>query len=245
VVFWQEREGSYTGIIVKPNNFAASTPAVASQVNANFDVIYNAFNGNIDSNNLATNSVVTSKIADNNVTTAKINDSAVTTAKINNGAVTADKLDNGATVQRVYTNYSALATGTTTIPLDDTIPQNTEGTEFMSLAITPKSTTNILTIDAVILLSVNTTGSDLIAALFQDSTANALSAVSSYMATATGRVVLFIQHAMVAGTTSATTFKIRGGSALAGTTTFNGFNGNRTFGAITKSSITITETKAS
>lgn len=82
MVFWQEREGSYTGIIVKPNNFAASTPAVASQVNANFDVIYNAFNGNIDSNNLATNSVVTSKIADNNVTTAKINDGAVTSSKI-------------------------------------------------------------------------------------------------------------------------------------------------------------------
>ena len=80
------------GIIVKPNNFAASTPAVASQVNANFDVIYNAFNGNIDSNNLATNSVVTSKIADNNVTTAKINDGAVTTAKINNLAVTTDKI---------------------------------------------------------------------------------------------------------------------------------------------------------
>lgn len=92
MVFWQEREGSYTGIIVKPYNFAASTPAVASQVNANFDVIYNAFNGNIDSNNLATNSVVTSKIADNNVTTAKINDAAVTTAKINNLAVTTDKI---------------------------------------------------------------------------------------------------------------------------------------------------------
>lgn len=84
------------GIIVKPNNFAASTPAVASQVNANFDVIYNAFNGNIDSNNLATNSVVTSKIADNNVTTAKINDSAVTTAKINNLAVTTDKIADSA-----------------------------------------------------------------------------------------------------------------------------------------------------
>lgn len=96
MVFWQEREGSYTGIIVKPYNFAASTPAVASQVNANFDVIYNAFNGNIDSNNLATNSVVTSKIADNNVTTAKINDSAVTTAKINDSAVTTAKINDSA-----------------------------------------------------------------------------------------------------------------------------------------------------
>lgn len=104
MVFWQEREGSYTGIIVKPNNFAASTPAVASQVNANFDVIYNAFNGNIDSNNLASNSVVTSKIADNNVTTAKINDAAVTTTKINNLAVTTDKLADGSVTPPKWTN---------------------------------------------------------------------------------------------------------------------------------------------
>jgi hypothetical protein len=92
------------GIIVKPYNFAASTPAVASQVNANFDVIYNAFNGNIDSNNLASNSVVTSKIADNNVTTAKINDSAVTTAKINDSAVTTAKINDSAVTPPKWTN---------------------------------------------------------------------------------------------------------------------------------------------
>lgn len=235
------------GIIVKPNNFAASTPAVASQVNANFDVIYNAFNGNIDSNNLATNSVVTSKIADNNVTTAKINDSAVTTAKINNGAVTADKLDNGATVQRVYTNYSALATGTTTIPQDDTIPQNTEGTEFMTLAITPKSATNILVIDVIALIGCDTAARNIIGAIFQDSTADALAANIEYNDNSSSIIptIMCVRHTMVAGTTSATTFKFRAGAQSAATLTFNGNNGARLFGAITKSSITITETKAS
>jgi hypothetical protein len=37
----------------------------------------------------------------------------------------------GAPIQQVYTQTGALATGTTQIPTDDTIPQITEGTEFM------------------------------------------------------------------------------------------------------------------
>lgn len=80
------------GTIVKPNTFTNNTTASATEVNANFDTIYNEFNGDIDSNNLADSGVTTAKIADSNVTTAKINDSAVTTAKINDDAVTSAKL---------------------------------------------------------------------------------------------------------------------------------------------------------
>lgn len=53
-----------------------------------------------------------------------------------------------------------------------------------------------------------------------------------------------LKHRMVAGTTSATTFKFRAGTNVGGTTTFNGRAGGRIFGAITKSSIVITEYKA-
>jgi hypothetical protein len=42
----------------------------------------------------------------------------------------------GKVIQVVHVQDGAYASGTTTIPLDNTIPQNTEGTEFMSLAIT-------------------------------------------------------------------------------------------------------------
>ena len=41
----------------------------------------------------------------------------------------------GDMVQRVNTQTGAVATGTTLLPNDDTIPQNTEGTEFMTLAV--------------------------------------------------------------------------------------------------------------
>lgn len=74
--------------INKPHEFSPNTTASSSQVNDNFDTIYNEFNGSISAANLASNAVTTAKITDSNVTTAKIADSNVTTAKIADGAVT-------------------------------------------------------------------------------------------------------------------------------------------------------------
>lgn len=150
----------------------------------------------------------------------------------------------GMPLQIVSSATSDVATGTTTIPHDDTVPQNTEGNQYMSLAITPKSATNTLVIDCLLGLSNSSAPNDLLAALFQDSTANAVAASISYMGTATGGVTLSVRHIMTAGTTSSTTFKVRAGGSVAGTTTFNGFGGNRHFGAITKSSMIITEYRA-
>lgn len=81
------------GIIAKPNDFTPSTTAASSQVDANFDTIYNEFNGNISAANLASDSVVTAKIADDAVTAAKIADGAIdATAKIADEIVTSEKL---------------------------------------------------------------------------------------------------------------------------------------------------------
>ena len=146
--------------------------------------------------------------------------------------------------QMVYNVDGAVATGTTTIPQDDTIPQNTEGTQFMSQAITPKSATNILVIEAELFVGGSATGLDIVAALFQDTTANALTAKQSWV-DVNGRVAggITVKHVMVAGTTSATTFKVRVGGSSASTITFNGGAGARKYGAIPKSSMIITEYK--
>lgn len=149
----------------------------------------------------------------------------------------------GAVVQVVYTNSTAVATGTTTVPMDDTIPQITEGTEFMTLAITPKSTTNVLDIHIVALVANSTAGVYNIGALFQDATANALAGNISYSTNGITTIIT-INYTMVAGTTSATTFRFRAGPSAAGTITFNGVGGSRYLGAITKSSIVIYEHKA-
>jgi hypothetical protein len=148
----------------------------------------------------------------------------------------------GKVLQVVNTQTGAVATGTTAIPIDDSIPQNTEGTEFMTLAITPTNTNNKLLIQVVMQLSTNA-DANIGIALFQDSTANALAAQTFRQDISTGFTILCLTHYMTAGTTSSTTFKARGGAG-SGTYTFNGTGGARIFGGVMSSSITITEIAA-
>jgi hypothetical protein len=143
-------------------------------------------------------------------------------------------------VQQVNSQTGATATGTTVIPFDDTIPQNTEGDQYLSLAITPTSATNALVIDVVLVVEASI-ANNVTVALFVDSTANALAAVANReSATLNPRTVSF-RHRMIAGSTSAMTFKVRAGGASAGTTRINGFNAGQLYGGVCASSITITE----
>jgi len=200
--------------------------ADVADYNTPITTIVDEINGNLDNSNIdAAAAISGSKLADS--------------------SVTADKLALGAPVQTVSVSYTTVSTTTTTIPVDDTIPQNTEGAEFMTLSITPKSATNILVIEGLTLLSHNSAASSLVAALFKDSTTDALAAGIMYQHQSTGMTVVPTVHTMVSGTTSAIAFKIRGGSGTAGTVTFNGAASARYFGAITKSVIKITEYRAS
>lgn len=173
------------------------------------------------------------------------NDNAVTSPKILDGAVTSSKVATGMPVQMAATSFNAVATGTTQIPFDNTIPQNTEGTEFMTLSFTPKSASSTLVIDVKCLLSTDTASRNLIAALFKDSDANALAAGGEFTDDAAALIprMITFTHKMTSGTTSPITFKVRGGANNTGTVTFNGFSGGGVFGATSKSSIVVTEVK--
>lgn len=143
-------------------------------------------------------------------------------------------------VQQVNTQTGAVATGSTAIPFDDTIPENDEGDEYMTLAITPTSATNKLKIDVVFGYAVSALA-QVAVALFQDSTVNALAAMAGGRVEAAGvQDQCTFTHYMTAGTTSETTFKVRAGPS-AGTLSFNGSAGTRRFGGVMASSITITE----
>lgn len=151
-------------------------------------------------------------------------------------------VQSGITRQVVNTQTGAVATGTTTIPVDDTIPQITEGTEFMTLAITPTSATNKLKVDVTFSGGTSVGGLTPVVALFQDSTANALAATWTTLVAGAGTAfTLTLSHYMTAGTTSSTTFRVRAGGSSASTLTFNGSGGSRFFGGVMASSITITE----
>lgn len=151
----------------------------------------------------------------------------------------------GDVVQVQRNSTGALATGTTLIPFDDTIPQNTEGDQYMSQAITPRSAANVLAVSAQGSYSNTASGTDtMIQALFQDSTAGALACTAEVKGVSAGPVLLATTYAMRAGTTSATTFKIRAGQQTAGTTNFNGYTGTRILGGVLGSFMEVREVMA-
>jgi hypothetical protein len=133
----------------------------------------------------------------------------------------------------------AVATGTTILPYDDTIPQNTEGDQYISLAITPTNTAS--TLEIIVELSLSSSASvGISTALFQDAAVGALSAIQHSSNTSQIYPVVLI-HYMVAGTTSATTFKVRSGPDVGATITFNGISGARRMGSLMASRITVRE----
>ena len=173
-----------------------------------------------------------------------IDGSAGVTYPVVAGGTSAIQASSSKVLQVVNVQSGAVATGTTTIPNDDTIPQITEGTEFLTLAITPSSATSKLKIDVIIFLAHSISAASIITALFQDSTANALSVATNQDPNPGGMMPMCITYYMTAGTTSSTTFRVRGGSDSAGTITFNGNSSARKFGGVFGSNITIMEIAA-
>lgn len=239
-------------LITKPKTFTVGATIVASEHNSNFDTIYDDYNGNITNANISGSAAIAdSKLAQ--ITTAsKVSGAALTSlTSIVSGAgeiplaniptIPSSKLSPGAVAQVVNTLTGAVDTGTTVMPKDDTIPQNTEGDEYMTLTITPKSATNKLLIQVIALVAISTNPNDISGALFQDSTASAIAAIAVDTVATNSPYIITFNHFMTTGTTSATTFKLRMGAVNSGTLTFNGDSGARLFGGVSASSITITE----
>lgn len=151
-------------------------------------------------------------------------------------------LSSGKIVQVVegtpYTTYSSTAMA---IPNDDTIPQNTDGAEWITVTITPTSVTNRLVIEANMPYIAGNAAIYATCALFQDTTANALSSATQgcYAGDAPGNI--YVRHEMAAGTTSATIFKLRAGAANAGTLYVNGLSSGRKYGGANAVRIRVTE----
>lgn len=158
-------------------------------------------------------------------------------------------LGGGGLVQQVRTQTFTHTDLSGEIPFDDTIPQQTEGTEIMTLSVTPNNVNNILVIEAVVVgTNDRSSGNQLCMALFQDATADAKAAAIVASAGSddginpggTGTIKFF----MTAGTTDATTFKIRVGQDNSNDGDVNGFNGVRIYGGVSVCSLYISEFSA-
>lgn len=147
----------------------------------------------------------------------------------------------GDTVQRVRTYFTSLvAPAGVAIPRDDTIPQSTEGAEYMTRAITPTSAANVLRILGHATVNPEV-GDQAVIALFQDATANALSAAAWTGGGADEPEIIDIDHCMVAGTTSSTTFKVRMGNDGGDVISMSGGSGARFFGGVANSFMEVVE----
>ncbi len=141
-------------------------------------------------------------------------------------------------LQIVSTSTSArISTTGTSIPDDDTIPQISEGTSILSLAITPKSaSSNLLIIFAT--GGTPTASSAGISALFVDATANALAA--SYIGQrGSGSSYSGVLHYTTAsGSTTARTYQVRIGG---GNFQVNSGSSARRFGGVAATFLIIIE----
>lgn len=143
--------------------------------------------------------------------------------------------------QIVFTSSSTADSTATALPWDNTVPQNTEGKEYMTVAITPTSTTSTLIIDVYIPAIATSIGSGTWSgAIFQDSTASALTAAGFVVPS--GHTDIFtIRYYMTAGTTSSTTFKFRYGPDSGTAYITQASAGNAKFGGVYKATMTVTE----
>jgi len=155
--------------------------------------------------------------------------------------------DVGHVIQVTVSQFPTVATTTGFIPFDNTIPQNTEGGEFMTISFTPKLPNSLLIVEVYANFSCGAPGNDgpPTGALFKDSDINAFAA--SCGATAFGGAASQINSLFVKGFVTATsltplTFKFRAGGPGAGYThTFNGASGISRYGGVSSSYIQVTE----
>jgi hypothetical protein len=148
----------------------------------------------------------------------------------------------GTVVQTAYSEYTANTNLTTVLPVDDTVPQNTEGTEILSATITPRFATS------TILVRFEGQGSSssivtLCAALFRDSIVNALASRMETEDTANFARAMSIVYMDSPATASAVTYKIRVGAGSAATIRMNGSTASRFFGGTSRSTLVVQEIK--
>ena len=152
----------------------------------------------------------------------------------------------GRILQVVHSKTNEFISSDQVILWDDTIPQQSEGVEVLTLEITPANESNLLLIEAAVnAVERSNTADHVILALFKDSEPDAIAtAVEEVNGGRDGNggcsTTIPFKHIMVADTTSQITFKLRIGLNH-GTIDINGGAGSRKLGGALYSTLTIME----
>ncbi|WP_165410044.1 hypothetical protein [Rhizobium ruizarguesonis] len=205
----------------------------------------------------ADGSITTAKLGADSVTAAKMSaaDAANIRTKIGAAAsgtpITNALMPTGSIVDSVAaTPYAANATLSAVIPRDDTAPQISEGTEILTVIITPKSTTNKLRCRFKGQFSRSAAGT-VIAAIFATGTsiggtaADARRAVGVTVPSTDQCFMADMEVEFVPGITTAVTLSVRvGPDAVAGYARLNGTSLGRLLGGSSAATLVVEEIKA-
>lgn len=215
----------------------------------------------------AKNSVLTTISTDGGVDTVSLLDGAVEYAKLQNAAgagligasgagafslitagtgitISAGQISASATaaagsvINSTYAEYTTWASLTTALPFDDTIPQISEGTQILSAAITPSSTSNKVRI-RVQAAGGGAAATNLVAAVFRGATANAICSAVSVSAAASFINPIVLEFDDSPATTSATTYTVRVAPCY-----LNGNQSTRYMGGTSRATIVLEEIKS-
>lgn len=148
----------------------------------------------------------------------------------------------GTVTQTVYAEYTTHASLSAAIPLDDTIPQNTEGTQILTASITPRSSSNKILARFQCMGGRSTDNVIISSALFNNSTADAISATAILSGGSITQFGLEFLHSPAS--TSAQTYAIRVGTS-GGPIAINGSTNPlaRLFGGASRATLTLHEIK--
>lgn len=139
-----------------------------------------------------------------------------------------------------YSTDTSHTTGTTAIVNDDSIPQITEGDQFLALDYLPMDSNNILHVEAVIKTRIGAnTGGQI--ALYKDGASNAIAAAQNEGSSGGTDSDLRIDYLTTAGTTDLISYTVRAGDDSGDTFSMNGANGSRLLGGVQMSYIKVTE----
>ena len=141
----------------------------------------------------------------------------------------------GYVIQTKRTVTGAVATGTTTIPNDDTVPQDSEGDQYMTVELDPDSGANAIRLQAVVNGAISA-GSPMAAALYRTAETQAYVAVQQEAAANVPKQ-LHLDYLLLAPATTNTIYEVRAGPSTAGTMTFNGVSAGRKYGGVMNSYI--------
>ena len=151
-------------------------------------------------------------------------------------------MPSGSVINSVFSESATYTLSTAIIPVDDTIPQNTEGVEILTGTITPSSSGSKIRVQVVV-PATSPSNECITVALFRDSVANALCAVSSSEGVFPGPEAVPLSYEYTAGSTSAVTLKVRVGSPGGGGFGINGSFANRIYGGVSRATMIIEEIK--